>query len=490
MERFGKMKNISLRTRTIITIAVSVFIVFIAIFAGNISLAQKQLKERFNAEIEQFKSMATGCLYLPIKENQTEVVSETLSGLLQKKDAVCIEIYLAHSPKDIFFAKQKIDDEIKETTIPFNPTSKHITTQMTLRPIDNTGVSAGYIKFYFDNSSILSAYKSIQFANWILFISGAILLVGLIFFFIHMIFLSPLHKLTINVENLSVAPIDNQVYMKTFQNSQKEFAIIESFLNQYIRKMANIVERLQVFFLQLKDVSKANLELSLDFEDSINAEATAIEQISATLVESSASIMNISNNTHSSAEKLSTSAEKAKSSFTLIDRITTSITNISEQSKKIQNSLSLIYDVTNETEMLAMNASIEAAKAGEFGKGFSVVANEIRELAEKSQDSVSDIDEKIKQNNEIVENTQNVIADSQKTLKEILEMTVVSDQLLSQISTAINETSTGQDELLKAVNNINNAMTKIVNLVGEMKTRATKIDEISSNMESILKQSK
>jgi methyl-accepting chemotaxis protein len=137
-----------------------------------------------------------------------------------------------------------------------------------------------------------------------------------------------------------------------------------------------------------------------------------------------------------------------------------------------------------------MNASIEAAKAGEFGKGFSVVANEIRELAEKSQDSVSDIDEKIKQNNEIVENTQNVIADSQKTLKEILEMTVVSDQFLSQISTAINETSTGQDELLKAVNNINNAMTKIVSLVGEMKTRATKIDEISSNMESILKQSK
>ena len=40
---------------------------------------------------------------------------QILSGLLQKKDAVCIEIYLANSPKDIFFAKQKIDDEIKET---------------------------------------------------------------------------------------------------------------------------------------------------------------------------------------------------------------------------------------------------------------------------------------------------------------------------------------------------------------------------------------
>ncbi len=79
------MKNISLRIRTIITITVSVFIIFAAIFTCNVSLVRKQLQERFNAEIEQFKSMTTGCLYLPIKENQTEVVSEILSGLLQKK---------------------------------------------------------------------------------------------------------------------------------------------------------------------------------------------------------------------------------------------------------------------------------------------------------------------------------------------------------------------------------------------------------------------
>ena len=108
------MRNISLRTRTIITIAFSVFFIFIFMFLGNLSLSKKQIKNRFTNEIEQFKSLSTGCLYLPIKENQTEIVSEVLSGLLQKQDAVCIEIYLANSPKDIYFAKQKIDGEIKE----------------------------------------------------------------------------------------------------------------------------------------------------------------------------------------------------------------------------------------------------------------------------------------------------------------------------------------------------------------------------------------
>ena len=83
-----------------------------------------------------------------------------------------------------------------------------------------------------------------------------------------------------------------------------------------------------------------------------------------------------------------------------------------------------------------------------------------------------------------------VVAFGQILPKEILEMTVVSDQFLSQIAVAINETSTGQDELLKAVDNINATMTKIVGLVMDMKTRAVKIDEISSKMESILKISK
>ncbi len=484
------MKNISLHTRTIITAASLIFFIFALMFIGSISLSKKQIKKRFNAEIEQFKSTAAGCLYLPIKEKQTENVSEILSGLLQKKDVLCIEIYLANSPKEIFFAKQKIDGDIKETTLPFTETPKQIATQMTLRPIDNTGISAGYIRFFFDTASMHADYNEARRRSLILFICGWLVLSALIYLFVQRTYLSPLKKLTVNIENLSVTSFDSQIYMKTFQNSQREFAVIENFLNQYIRKTANITERLQNFFRQLKDVSKENLKLSLDFEDSVNSEASAIEEISATLVESSASILNISNSTHSSAEKLSTSAEKAKASFTLIDQITSSITDISEQSKKIQNALSLIYDVTNETEMLAMNASIEAAKAGEFGKGFSVVANEIRELAEKSQESVSDIDEKIKQNNEIVENTQTVIADSQKTLKEILEMTVVSDQFLSQIAVAINETSTGQDELLKAVDNINAAMTKIVGLVSEMKTRAKRIDEISSVMESVLKQQK
>ena len=51
-----------------------------------------------------------------------------------------------------------------------------------------------------------------------------------------------MRKLTINIENLSVSPIDNQVYMKTFQNAQKEFSIIESFLNQDIYDLMDIPE--------------------------------------------------------------------------------------------------------------------------------------------------------------------------------------------------------------------------------------------------------
>ena len=70
------MKNISLRTRTIIMVVSSVFLIFALMLIGNISLSKKQIEKRFHTEIEQFKSMTAGCVYLPIKENQTEIVSE------------------------------------------------------------------------------------------------------------------------------------------------------------------------------------------------------------------------------------------------------------------------------------------------------------------------------------------------------------------------------------------------------------------------------
>ena len=276
------------------------------------------------------------------------------------------------------------------------------------------------------------------------------------------------------------------VTFKKYANNQTEIGVLIVNFNKMIENFESISNRINLVVLELTKIVKDNKNVIDEISDISTNEASSIEEISSSLIESAASIKSISNNTKISSSKLSEGAEKAKHGFALIDKIISSIEELTSHSKNIKNSLELIYDITEETDMLALNASIEAAKAGDYGKGFSVVAAEIRKLAEKSQATAKEINSRIDKNDEIVEVAKEVMETSQKTIKEILETTVSSDRILSEISLAINEQSLGQSEIIKSVDNINEAMQKLLETIDKMKSNVKVIDDTSSNLINIL----
>ena len=114
-----------------------------------------------------------------------------------------------------------------------------------------------------------------------------------------------------------------------------------------------------------------------------------------------------------------------KKSTTQIQTIKTDIDQLGQQAQGIGQILDVISDIADQTNLLALNAAIEAARAGEAGRGFAVVADEVRKLAEKTMDATKEVGKAI---SGIQDGTKRNIANVEQSVKIIEKTTELADQ--------------------------------------------------------------
>ncbi|MGN0915719.1 MAG: methyl-accepting chemotaxis protein [Succinivibrio sp.] len=190
------------------------------------------------------------------------------------------------------------------------------------------------------------------------------------------------------------------------------------------------------------------------------------EQATITANESAQSTSTGINRVEQTIGRLNEQAEKSKEDARLVE-------NLAEQAVKIGTIVQTIDDIASQTNLLALNAAIEAARAGEAGKGFAVVADEVRALASRTSSSTAEITKMVTQ----VQNDAKIADDAmQQSLRE-----------MEQISQETGELHNILHEVTDKVNEVNAQITQIAT-AAEQQTTAT--SEISSNMKNITDGSK
>jgi len=238
----------------------------------------------------------------------------------------------------------------------------------------------------------------------------------------------------------------------------------------------------------IESVSAAMNEMSMTIQD-VSSNAQHVAQSSVVAKEASATAKTHVTKTISTIETLSTELEGAK----------TAIQTVDSKSQEIGAILEVIRGIADQTNLLALNAAIEAARAGDQGRGFSVVADEVRQLAQKTQLSTSDIENMINLLQDDVKQVVHVINRSndiaQQTVKETQETElsinhsfneaeIISDNA-AQIATAAMQQSAASEEINQALVNINEAAKQNSMGMGEISESSTHISSQSRQLKAL-----
>lgn len=252
------------------------------------------------------------------------------------------------------------------------------------------------------------------------------------------------------------------------QDSSGKINVSSEDLDKIIDKANSQVKDINAGIGHLISQSYLNAENVKEFSKAIN-EITSNSQNTAEL---SAEISDYTTEVMNAAAEGKTSVDSVvEAIYELSDnskKVNNEVIGLEEQSNKINDILNIISQISNQTNLLALNAAIEAARAGEAGKGFSVVAEEIRKLAEDTNSSLADID--------------NLIKDMKNKTSNVVTAVAITEE---KIEIGVSQSNLVKDNINKIIERMEKTFTMLKDITYGVSNQAASLEEMTATIENI-----
>lgn len=306
--------------------------------------------------------------------------------------------------------------------------------------------------------------------------------------------LMPFRALVTRSENILNDPLARRVYT----GRTDELGSISMALKTRESQITTILKRVDESATRLSVVSDEATEAVVDTDNAISQQLTELESVSSAVTEMTSAIQEVASNTantstaaeqadqsvhdgHASVEQsLQATTELARS----IDEITGMIEALGTDSNAIGSVIEVINDIAEQTNLLALNAAIEAARAGEQGRGFAVVADEVRTLAQRTQNSTVEIKDIITRIQTSTNSCVSSIGSAQERAQSCVGFSEEADKSYNQISQAVSDIRNMTFQVATAVEEQSAVAEEVNRNIVNIQTQSERTNEASGKTAS------
>lgn len=221
------------------------------------------------------------------------------------------------------------------------------------------------------------------------------------------------------------------------------------------------------------EIASGNLDLSQRTEE----QASSLEETAASMEELTSTVRQNTDNSIQANQLAIAASEITTKGGGMMNEVVQTMSSISESSSKIAEIISVIDGIAFQTNILALNAAVEAARAGEQGRGFAVVATEVRNLAQRSAAAAKEIKSLIDDSVQTVGRGATLVNNAGKTMDEIVNSIKRVTEIMTEITAASHEQSTGIDQINQAVSQMDEVTQQNAALVEEAAAAAASLEE-------------